>query len=368
MLALAAALAASCEARLCNGEALAPFLARLESGAGVHILQLGDSHTAGDAITSAWRARLQARRGDGGRGVLAPGRPYAGYLTWGVTASESGGWRTGTWLRPDGAPVGLGGFTRTARRAGATLRVDADTGEFDRMIVCALTGPGAGTIRLSLGTAFDTWPLDAGEPGSACRTLDSETPAVTAEIVTEDAGEVGITSFATFRREGGAVLSNLGVVGARLSHFARADEAVLRAELGAYRPDLIVLAFGTNEGFDAGLSLDAYEETLRTQVTRLRLLAGEDVPILLLGAPEAAARTPRGWAAAPMLGPVRARQRAMADELGLGFWDWARAMGGPGAASRWVAAGLMRPDHVHFTRAGGARIAAILDADLEDGD
>ena len=30
--------------------------------------------------------------GSGGRGVLAAGRPYQGYLTWGVTASQSDGW------------------------------------------------------------------------------------------------------------------------------------------------------------------------------------------------------------------------------------------------------------------------------------
>ncbi|EHN71843.1 hypothetical protein SMCF_8746, partial [Streptomyces coelicoflavus ZG0656] len=35
----------------------------------VHILQVGDSHTAGDRITGAVRARWQARFGVGGRGV-----------------------------------------------------------------------------------------------------------------------------------------------------------------------------------------------------------------------------------------------------------------------------------------------------------
>jgi hypothetical protein len=65
-----------------------------------------------------------------------------------------------------------------------------------------------------------------------------------------------------------------------------------------------------------------------------------------------------------LLAAVRARQLAVAGEAGLAFWDWTAAMGGRCASSRWVAQGLMRGDHVHFTQSGGERIAAMLDADL----
>ena len=58
------------------------------------ILQIGDSHTAGDAITGAWRDILQARYGSGGRGVLPPGRPYNGYTPRGIQATMSSGWRS----------------------------------------------------------------------------------------------------------------------------------------------------------------------------------------------------------------------------------------------------------------------------------
>ena len=72
---------AGCIQNLCNSEAIAPFLAKLRAarpnaGAPVHIIQIGDSHTAGDSITQGWRSRLQARHGAGGRGLLAAGRPY----------------------------------------------------------------------------------------------------------------------------------------------------------------------------------------------------------------------------------------------------------------------------------------------------
>lgn len=369
----AAVAAASCHAALCNPEAIAAILARLESGAPVHIVQIGDSHSAGDMITGPWRLRLQARFGAGGRGVLAAGRPYAGYLTLGVTASQSGGWSVnalfGPHYAPGGPPLGISGFTQSAHAAGETLGLAADTADqmFDRMIVCAIAAPGAGTIRLGLGDAELRWPLDAPAAAPECRTLDSDALAASASIATEDGGAVSITSFATFRRAGGVALSNLGVIGAQLVHLGRADDAVIRAEFAAYRPDLIVLAFGTNEGFGQAIDAGAYEADLRAQIDRLRALAGPEVPILLLGPPDAGMHRPGacgGWAAPAALALVRERQRRVARELGLAFWDAAAAMGGRCAGARWVAAGLMRADHVHFTRAGGERIAAALDADL----
>lgn len=387
-LALAAGPAASgppvCVGHLCQPEALAPFLDKLRalsrvSGGTVHILQIGDSHTAGDMISQAWRARLQARWGDGGRGVLPAGRPYPGYLTWGVTAAQSPGWTVnatfGAAASSGGVPLGLSGFTQTARTPGESLSLTADTPgrPFDRMIVCAIGVPGGGTVRLRFGEAEARWPLDFTAPTPTCLTLDSDTPSPTASLTLVEAGPVSVTSFGVFRRHG-VVLSNLGVSGAQLAHFARADDGVVAAELETYRPDLIVLAFGTNEGFSPTLSPDAYEATLRAQVARIRALDGRNTPILLLGAPDAAGAEARlalprsgcgdGWAVPLLLGAVRERQRAVARDLGLAFWDWSTAMGGRCAASAWRRDGLMRGDHVHFTREGGERIGALIDADI----
>ena len=88
------------------------------------------------------------------------------------------------------------------------------------------------------------------------------------------------------------------MVGSQLVHFARTDDAVVGEELRAYDPDLIVLAFGTNEGFAPRVSPFEYEIILRTQIGRIRRLAG-NVPILLLGAPDALTRRPELLANAP---------------------------------------------------------------------
>jgi hypothetical protein len=69
MIAALALLAAPCI--LCGGELLAGLpltRAALPAGRPLHIVVIGDSHTAGDAITGALRETLQARLGNGGRG------------------------------------------------------------------------------------------------------------------------------------------------------------------------------------------------------------------------------------------------------------------------------------------------------------
>jgi lysophospholipase L1-like esterase len=374
---------------------LKPFFAKLKASQPapgkppVHIVQIGDSHTAGDVLTGAWRDLLQARYGDGGRGVLAPGRPWDGYITRGVTATMSPGWSVaatfGTGATDPRPPLGLTSYSLTATTPGAMIGLSADSPAtaFDRFVLCALAGPRAPSLTVRMGTLAQQIALSAPTSIPRCTTMTTASPQTQVQVIADTPGAT-ITSWSTFRDNGGVVLSNLGVVGAQLDHFARTDDAVLGEELRTYTPDLIVVAFGTNEGFAPKFDPRGYETRLRRQADRLRALA-PGVPILLLGAPDALSRNPAlrtnadgvlldcpdaatpSLFAPPALGQVRAIQRAIAQDLGIAFWDWQAAMGGPCSAQRWTDAQppLMRPDHVHFLRAGGQVLAQRLQADLD---
>ncbi|MBN8807087.1 MAG: SGNH/GDSL hydrolase family protein [Sphingomonas sp.] len=404
---------ARCTGPTCNFDTLKPVFKRLAAarggqGPGVHILQIGDSHTAGDVTPGAWRDLMQARFGIAGRGVLAPGRPYDGYLTHGVTATMAPGqWLIGATFGKNSAAsrplLGVSGFSLTATRAGATMALSADSAAmaFDRFVLCAIGGPGAGgvTVRFDGGLPLH-FDFTQAQVGPACQTLNEIAPRTRVEVTTDLAG-LTLTSWATFRDNvGGVAVSNVGVVGSQLMHFARADDAVIAAELAAYRPDLIVLAFGTNEGFTPRFDPVAYEATVRAQIARLRRLSG-DVPILLLGAPDALSRNaalrsnadgapvecesglaavvssattvqpvPSGKPALfapPALAEVRRIQRKVAGDLGVAFWDWQARMGGVCSAKGFVerADPLMRGDYVHFKSGGGRVIAQALMDDLD---
>ncbi|ATE63732.1 GDSL family lipase [Rhizorhabdus dicambivorans] len=318
LFALAAATAATpavtgdCAGALCDYSVLRPWFEKLAaarggSGKPVHILQIGDSHTIGDSITGAWREALQARYGSGGRGVMPPGRPFQGYNPRGVSVDMSPGWTISSIFgagsqNPAGAR-GLAGFSITSNVAGARIGLTASANEtFTRLILCATAEPGAGNLVVTAGSQVDRMELGALLTRPECKTFEYDRPQYAVSVVTEG-GPVTITSWASFRDAGGVALSNVGVVGSQFVHFSRNDDAVVAEELRSYDPDLIVIAFGTNEGFAPRVSPQEYEITLRTQIGRIRRLAGR-VPILLLGAPDALTRRNELLSNAPTVTPA----------------------------------------------------------------
>jgi hypothetical protein len=404
---------------LCGAQNLAPYFEALENlGAGkgarpIRILQIGDSHSAGEAIAGAWRTALQARFGGGGRGVLPPGRPFAAFNPRGVNIQQSDGWKLEATFGPDASIsghegiFGVSGFRLIAQHDGASLTLTADTTQtFNRVVVCALGSAMSGGYVVKIGAISHQVMTASVSNKVVCTTFHADELQTSLSVVAENS-PVTITSWATFNDNGGISISNLGVLGAQLKDFAKTDDDAVATELAAYGPDLIVLAFGTNEGFSRRFDSLEYEQLLKSQIARMRRLAG-GVPLLLLGAPDADIRrhslehddgpldSPRAvsrtpdvdplhkssaetqaslgpessldWYPAPALERVRDVQRQVASESGVAFWNWSARMGGPGSAARWAAMDppLMSKDRVHYTRLGGAEIARLLQSDLDD--
>jgi lysophospholipase L1-like esterase len=381
----------ACVETLCGVPALASYFDALEArrsieGAPpVHILQIGDSHSAGDSISGAWRDILQSRYGYGGRGVMPAGKPFIGFLPHGVHVEQSDGWRVegifGKGLAPsdDRAVFGVSGFRLTALRDGASISITAEPkAAFNRLVVCAVTGPGAGGYVVNLGPVVTRVSL-AGPTGAACNTFLAPVRQDAATLTTQG-GPVTLLSWASFTGASGVVVSNLGVVGAQLRHFERTNDRAVAEELRAYAPDLIVLEFGTNEGFVEHFDPVDYEYVLRAAIVRLRRLS-QAAPILVLGAPDANTDRPDlahnagsyggyasgAWFPPPALAEIRAIQKRVALSEGAAYWDWGQRMGGPGTADRWANMDppRMRRDRVHYTSAGGAEIARLLQDDLD---
>jgi lysophospholipase L1-like esterase len=408
---------------LCDAQALTPFLKALqglETGQRtrpVHILQIGDSHTAADNIAGPLRARLQARFGEAGRGAMPPGRPYPSYAPQQMEVEQSDGWRLeASFVPPEpahvrpgkaGAPIlapgpfGLSGWRLAATRSGASIKLKADPeARFDRVTACALAGPEAGELRIVTDEGEKRMPLAAIVTQPVCRTFALSEPVDRLAFIARG-GRVRLLSFATWRERPGVVLSNLGVVGTQLGDFAARDDGVMRAELQAYQPDLIILAYGTNDGFEDHVDAGVYEAVARAQIERLRRLA-PGVPVLVVGPPDAdtvrrdiprdgvhnvgfacaplspaeitdfdaltAARSPElaRWFPPPGLAVVREAERRAAEQEDVAFWDWSARMGGPCSAHRLSQEDprLVRGDHIHFTSDGGRMVADLLMSDL----
>ncbi len=171
---------------------------------------------------------------------------------------------------------------------------------------------------------------------------------------------------------GGVRLFEVGQVGATLRDMGGWDDVAVLGGPGARAADLIILAFGTNEAFEAGLDAAAYEVLLRSQIDRLRRLA-PDAALMILGAPDALRSGVEGGCSAdglrappPSLALVRDVQRRVAADMGVAFWDWHGRMGGDCSADRLAlrVEPYVRGDRVHFTGAGADWIGGVLAGDL----
>jgi lysophospholipase L1-like esterase len=353
-------------------------LQRLESGqiTRVHIIQLGDSHTAGDVFTGYLRREFQSRFGDAGRGTMPPGLAYPGLRQAEVTVTQSGRWvihnsRTAT----DSRPYGISGFILTSGAAGDRMEVSPNDGStIDSAAVDFVQHDNGGTIAVR----FD------GQPGGLISTAGPEGQVKHASLIPPEGArslelvaekpDIDIADWSIEKNHPGVLVESFGVISATAGIFDHWDPEAVRQKLAVLQPSLIILSYGTNEGFGGDFDSVSYHSGFTGIIRELKRDA-PDSAILVVGPPDAKRRESNcpkrkgvrracGWATPHALAEVREVQRRIAASEGVAFWDWSSVM--ERGIEPWVRADppLARADHVHFTVPGYERGAAALYAML----
>jgi lysophospholipase L1-like esterase len=374
---------------LSSPEALAPFFAALgaledrQTHQPVRVLQIGDSHTAADALSGRMRERLQARFGASGRGWMPAGVPYRYYRPRLVDVSESG-WQH---LRPSdhaGTALGFDAVAAQSQPPEAVMAIEStEPAGFDKFAVEYLSRPdgsaftvsvdGAAPIRVSTATA-DSEIKDYE--------LNLDRPARQVELRTAGRPPVELLAWSIERQAPGIIYENHGTIGATIGLLGQMTPQAVAFELDTRRPALLIVAFGTNEGFDDSLDPARYAGLFHAQIAALQRRA-HGAPILLLGTPDgnrvahgcpatpcgaggSVAAGDCGWREPEKLAAVRDLQRRLATQRGWAYWDWFGAMGGTCSIDRMASAQppLAASDHVHLTKAGYEAMADLLFGDL----
>src|SRR5690606_7775290 len=116
------------------------------------VLHLGDSHISLDNFTRGLRARLQARFGDAGRGLM-PGIPFRYYAPDGYTLGMTGPWEVFSSLPADASGAfGIQGFRVEAEARDAVMSLEAAL-PVSSVEIEAYGGPETGALLLRLGEA-----------------------------------------------------------------------------------------------------------------------------------------------------------------------------------------------------------------------
>jgi lysophospholipase L1-like esterase len=338
----------------------------------VRILQYGDSHTAADVGTGAFRRLLQARFGDGGRGFASIGRPWKFYGQDGVRGGMTREFEPQRITFKDGHVLGDGCYGLLG------VGIGAETGgarawseiapRFSHVELDYWQQPRGGSFDVFVdGARAGRIATRAAQPGSGYFGFDLADVPHQVELRTVGDGEVRVFGMTLDREQAGVVVDALGINGAQIVTLLHANEDHFTEQLRHRAPQLVILAYGTNEALEPGLTDAEYERKVVEVLGRVER-AAPAASCLLLGPPDLARHT-KGrddWKTLPRVVEIVAAQRRVAEAAGCSFYDQLDAMGGPGSIAAWASEPEPRGgrDRVHLTRSGYVQLGTSFATDL----
>jgi hypothetical protein len=339
-------------------------LTRVESKqdkATANILYYGDSIVASDFVTGKLRRMLQNRFGDAGHGYAIIANAWPGWFHIDVSRKADANWMVSTCVGPyakDGL-YGLGCASFTARYKGIWSQfATADVAKWGRSVsrfeLEYLMQPGGGALELIVDDdEKQRIETEGDDKKLAHHTIELSDGPHKLKLVSLEDKPVRLFGIRMERDTGGVTLSAAGITGARARFLDKQDDAHWAEALKAAKPDLFVLAFGSNEVTDGQLyPMDKFKETLELVMDQVER-ALPDSSYMLVGPPDMASKNASQGHSRVMVHYIVKNQKELAKKRGWAYWDQYRAMGGTGSMWAWMKSGLGAPDLFHPTGIGG---------------
>ncbi len=353
-----------------SGQAMYSFhqaLRRAEAGEDqARVVFYGASHVAADLFTNVVRQRLQARFGDAGHGFLMPVRPWRSYRHLGGPSVESSRNWTAHRIRASSRGVeqlGLAGMAVETDRAAAWGRLDTGSARAGRFVIHFMRQPGGGSFDVRVdGTRVRRIVTAGDEIAAGIEALDPVADGHhTLEVRTRGDGPVRIFGVSVEREQAGVIVDTMGLNGARAVSQLMWQPELHEPALRSLHPNLVVLAYGTNESGDDDHPIEEYETELRRVVGRLRGTVPE-ASCLLIGPSDRPRRQDGELVDRPRTHQIVEVQQRVARAFGCGFFDLVEFGGGPLSMVRWAEANppYAQRDLVHFTARAYLRLGEVL--------
>nr|ELR5113831.1 SGNH/GDSL hydrolase family protein [Providencia stuartii] len=325
----------------------------------IHIVQIGDSHTAADFFSGELRTLFQQRYGDAGPGFV-PAISVPGQRTATINRkSDKQQWELFSSRKDERFDYPLGGLVAlpmkpTSRVQLVPLQAAAGTYQLQALYQNSSGGQmfvsPASSSPISLPTTGNTWRFSTP--------VSTQLPA---EVTVSNDSNLKLGGWLLRSNHPGVTLSALGINGATINMLDKWQPQWVET-LAEMSPDMVILAYGTNEAFNDSLDLVAYQQNLREKIRQIRQRMPESV-ILLVGPNDSIKFSHAASCEAKMpvhLMNVIKIQKAIAAQENTLFWDWQAFMGGPCSIRSWAAQDLARPDNVHLSAEGYKKSAQAL--------
>ena len=339
-----------------SAEVLQPLYSRWadRSGPRLVIAHFGDSLLQSGYAAQAIRLRLQAARGDGGRGMVFPYAIARTYSQSDFKSSFEGNWVTANSMQlSPKLDLGISGFV-----ARTTDPVTSFTFEFSPLL-----SPGPKRVRVFFKSAASSFKVTLTS-GTISRSIDvqlanagflpvvdfefAELGGVLRFVLESPAiypGFIEIHGVSIENTASGVVHHNLGVGGATYKSIVL--QALYAEQIAYLKPDLVILDWGTNDLIYKNAIPDDLVETVNATIRKVR--AASPGAVILLTSVQDMNFKGRNISTAQTFSAL---MRKIAFENGCLFYDWYRVSGGPGSMRDWHANGLASNDNVHLTAKG----------------
>lgn len=337
-------------------------LREADAGKRIRLTFFGASHTAGDFWTGQIRRVLQARYGDIGHGFVMPVAMAKGSRGHDINVCSNGEWKRDYVGKEDGHGDDAYGLGMSVSSSNPTDFAWAETTHqnplgraFSSARIFTLGGFGGGGLLAQIDRS-DPFLLPTNRESTELIETSIHVPLNGHRITLSPIGDGEVRIFGmSLESEGpGALVDSIGIRGRQARTWLQWNETILRDMLSILNPDIIVLAYGTNEANDTDYEMDNYERDLRAVLDKMQRVHPTS-SCILVGPSDRGSKINDNeytvWERTKLVAEV---QRTVAPDFGCVFWDWQQATGGAGSMIAWnhTEPRLASNDLIHFTGKG----------------
>ena len=332
----------------------------------VRILQLGDSHIAGDYITGTARERLQERFGDAGRGFVHVEQkaPYGGRRL-----KRSGPWRRARIVDQGQAGQAFGFAGMSYESVGNDASIEYSLDDEARVYVHYLANPKGSVLKLTVdGKAIGTLDTYSETTKTTSRgfTVPKRSSRSTKdkrvlEVRSEGPGS-RVFGISYERRDKGLFYDSIGPVGADAKVYLSLGRRSFVEHLQELKPDLVVIMLGGNDAMRVRKKTASIED-IGDEHKKLIEVVQYALPNsdCMLWSPMDAGKMENGRIVSKtLISEIRYIQQQVAIEKGCAFWDMYQSMGEDGSVARWSKKRIMNKDLVHPRRKAGELLGYLF--------
>ena len=344
--------------RIFNSNSLDSFYQKLydlkKSGSGVvTIVHIGDSHIQADFLSAVVRNNLQQFFGNAGRGLVFPYQLAQSNAPPDISSSSNTIWQFNRIAHPE-IPIapGVSGFCIRTNALGASIDFSLklnDKGDqsFNRL-----------KFFLDSNTS-SSWILQAnnGSSPTVIKKNDNDNFFFKEIILDKDANGFLLSSLPSGNTKefygvslenskAGVLYHTIGVNGSRYDQYNIAS--LFWQQLSELNADLFIVSLGTNDAQRTNFNNDAFQQQVDLFIQKLKQ-ASPKAAVLITTAADSyyKKRYPN-----VVLRSVNTSLFSYCNQQHIPIWDLYRITNGYGSAYRWMKAGLMNADRIHYTAEG----------------